>query len=107
MILGSATYTVSRYTGGSWSGGFRNRGALSTHTINGSVQPLDEDTLFLLPEAAREQARWIFLFDYGDLILSDTITVGTADYLVTSFQDWTYHAALPYKAAVLSEVTQS
>lgn len=53
-LLGSATYTVTRYAQSSWSaGGEHQRGASSTFPIVASIQPITGRELQALPEGQR------------------------------------------------------
>ena len=106
MILGARSYIVTRSAPGSFSGGYYVPGAGSTWTIEASKQPLDARTLDLLPEGARTEARWSLLFDDGqELAAGDRVAIDGVPYLVMALSDWRDHEALPYRSAVLGEVT--
>ena len=107
MILGAATYTVTRHAATTWVDGFAVEGAATTWSIRGSLQPATARVLDLFPEGARDEAKWQLLFDRGELAVADRVTVDAAEYLVLSVSDWRLHAPLPYQAALLGEVTAS
>lgn len=109
MILGSSVFTVTRSAAGAFVDGFYVAGATTTWSVRGSLQPLNERELQLLPEASRTQARWILLYDskQTEIIAGDNVSAKGGNYLALLLQDWTLHTALPYRAVVLGEITTS
>lgn len=108
MILGARTYTVTRYASGTWVDGEYTRGAMSSWTVRGSLQPIDDaEDLKQNPEGARTDAVWILICDgrQTELEDGDFVTVDGAEYLAKQKEDWTHHKPLPYRSYELFEVT--
>jgi hypothetical protein len=107
MILGARTYAITRREDGEWINGVYQTTASAAFSVRGSLQPLDADSLSLLPEGARSEARWILLCDSRQTacLVGDRVDVEGKTHLVLSVADWTHHTPLAYRAYVLGEVT--
>jgi hypothetical protein len=106
VILGKATFTITRQSG-AWEAGYFVEGAPTSFTLEGSLQPADGRDLSLLPEGSRSEAGWVLLCDEHQqaLLVGDHVTAQGGDYLVMVVMDWMLHSPLPYRGYVLGEVT--
>ena len=117
-ILGSDIFIVTRTAAGSWVDGSWTDGVPTTFDLRGSLQPFDAraESMELLPEGARSQARWWLICDrrQSELRLSiaeselpaDHVTIDGRDYVALAIQDWHRHTrGVPYRSYILGEVT--
>ena len=111
-LLGAETLTVTPYTV-SIVDHVPTPAAGTPYTVTGSVLPIGERALQMLPEGARSSARFELYVEGTDPIpntaeagkAADRVSWGGRSYVVTGVQDYTQHTTgLPHRRYVMLEV---
>lgn len=106
--LGGQDYTVRRYASPTASGGYLERGAMTTTTARGLIAPLSGRDLQYLPEGLRQRAAYQFLTadtlrTGSEGVSADVVVVGSEAFEVTQMADYRHTAVAGNAYALLRE----
>lgn len=116
MILAPNNFSIIRESeAGSWVNGKWVPGETTRFTVTGSLQPLTQREVEMLPEAARTKAKFAFYCENNQEFLKTTDLAETKgadrllwngrEYMLFGVGDWHLHlTGVPHKAYALIEV---